>query len=57
MSEKIELEIKTAKDREEVGRILLANQYRVWMETRKGNGSARATVLCADKPEKGGNNA
>lgn len=54
MLEKIELEIKTAKDREEVGRILLSNQYRVWTETRKGNGSARATVLCADKPGKDG---
>lgn len=50
----IEIEIKNAKDREEVGRILLANQYRVWTETRKGSGSARATILCADKPRKDG---
>lgn len=49
----IVLEIKNAKDRGEVARILIDNGYRVWPESiRKGNGSAKTTVLCADRPGK-----
>jgi len=52
------LEIKNAKDRGEVARILIDNGYRVWPESiRKGTGSARTTVLCADKPGKDGASA
>lgn len=52
MSNKIELEIKNAQERNEVARILVANGYRVWTESRKGSGSARVTLLCVDKPGK-----
>lgn len=47
---RIELEIKNAKDRIDVASVLVDNGYRVWTEVvRKGTGSARVTVLCADK--------
>lgn len=50
MSSKIELEIKNAKDRIAVASILVDNGYRVWTEVvRKGTGTARVTVLCADR--------
>lgn len=50
---RIDLEIKTAKDRGEVARILIDNGYRCWVETKKkGTGSAKMTVLCVDKPGK-----
>ena len=32
---RIDLEIKTAKDRGEVARILIDNGYRCWCETKK----------------------
>ena len=47
---RIEIEIKNAKDRAEVGRILLENSYRVWTETvKKGSSTAKTTLLCADR--------
>ena len=49
----IELTITSSvKDRVEVAAILVKNGYRVWTESRKGSGSARVTLLCADKPGK-----
>lgn len=50
---RMELEIKAAKDRGEVARILIDNGYRCCVETKKkGTGSAKMTVLCVDKPGK-----
>ena len=50
---RMELEIKAAKDRGEVARILIDTGYRCWNESkRKGTGSAKTTVLCVDKPGK-----
>lgn len=43
------------EDRLEVGRILLANGYRVCMETRKTNGKRTAVVLMAEKTMEGAN--
>lgn len=54
LSNKIELEIKSLQSRSEVGRILLENGYRVWTEVRKGSGSTKVTILCADKGGKEG---
>lgn len=51
----IELEIKNAQDRATVAGILVDNGYRVWpSKVKKGTGKTTMTVLCADKPEKGG---
>ena len=50
---RIELEIKTAKERGDVARILIDNGYRCWNEVKKkGTGSTKTTVLCVDRPGK-----
>lgn len=50
---RMELEIKTVKDRGEVARILIDNGYRCWTETKKKAGaSTKITVLCVDRPGK-----
>lgn len=54
MSNKIELEIKSVPARSEVGKILLENGYKVWTEVRKGSGSTKVMLLCADKGGKEG---
>lgn len=52
---RIELEIKNAQDRAAVAGILVDNGYRTWTEkVKKGTSKTTMTVLCADKPEKGG---
>lgn len=48
--ERIELEIKNAKDRADVASVLVDNGYRVWTErVKKGTRAASTTILCADK--------
>lgn len=52
---RMELEIKNAQDRANVAGILVDNGYRVWTDkVKKGTTKSTMTVLCADKPEKGG---
>ena len=52
---RIELEIKNAQDRSTVAGILVDNGYRTWTDkVKKGTSKTTMTVLCADKPEKGG---
>ena len=50
---RIELEIKNAKDRADVDSVLVDNGYRVWTEVLVRPGKkTRVTVLCADRAGK-----
>lgn len=56
MNDLVKLNITSSKaDRLEVGRILLANGYRVWTEARKTNGKRTAVLLMAEKTMEGAN--
>lgn len=56
MNDLVKLNIASSKaDRLEVGRILLANGYKVWTEARKANGKRTAVLLMAEKTLEGAN--